>query len=69
MGFAVIRPLALVRTASHPVPVRRPAAALPASFSAFLAEGRLAVCLGSLRPGPPEDLHLLVTPMLGTQSG
>ena len=66
-SFAVIGPLALLDAASYPVPVRRHAVSLPASFSATVTDGRLAARLGSLRPASPEDLHLQVVLMLGTQ--
>jgi hypothetical protein len=59
-SFAVIRPLALLDSASHPISVRQPAASFPASFSA-------PVTLGALRfpwivtTNSPEDFHLQVT--------
>src|SRR5208282_6570606 len=67
-SFAVICPLALPDFAFYPVSVRRLAASRPASFSPGLTAGSLAVRSGSLRPASPEDFHLLVTPMLGTQT-
>ena len=82
-GFAVICPLTLARHASYPPHLyswRRcflfvdSRFLLPASFSVGLTtEPRfspalhLAVRSGSLRPAPPVDSHLLITPMLGTQ--
>jgi len=65
-GFAVSSPLALNGGALYPISVRRLAVSLSASFSAGLATLRLAFRLESPRPGPPEDLHLLVMLMLGT---
>ena len=38
----------------------------PRFFQRFPRGRHLAVRSGSLRPGSPEDFHLLVTPMLGT---
>ncbi len=55
--------------ASYPISVRRLAVSLSASFSVVLAGHRLAFRLESLRPGSPEDLHLLVMLMLGTLRG
>src|SRR5437870_11476409 len=45
-GFAVPGPLALLGAASYPLPVRRLAVSLLASFSAGVAAGRLALCSG-----------------------
>jgi hypothetical protein len=66
-SFAVICPLALLDGASYPVSVRRRAVSLPASFSAAVTDGHLAVRLGSLRPASPKDFHLQAVLMLGTQ--
>ncbi len=67
-GFAVTCPLALARSASYAVSVRRPAASALRFFQPRPRGLRLAIRLGFLRPSTPEDLHLLVTPMLGTQA-
>jgi hypothetical protein len=67
-GFAATCPLALTRSALYAVSVRRPTASAPRFFRPRPHDLRLAVRSGFLRPSTPEDLHLLVTPMLGTQS-
>src|SRR5437867_7570162 len=56
-SFAVIGPLALGDVALYPIPVRQPAVPLPASFSAALAVGRLAV-----RSGPCDQVPRGLSP-------
>jgi hypothetical protein len=58
-SFAVICPLALLGSASYPVPVRRPAASLPASFTPASRSNALrfaSLAVTSSR----EDFHLQV---------
>jgi hypothetical protein len=60
-GFAVSCPLALTRGAFYAVSVRRPAAVALRFFRPRPRGLRLAIRSGFLRPGTPEDFHLLVT--------
>ena len=67
-GFAGVRPLALACSAFYAVSVRRPAASALRFFRSRPHGLLLAIRSGFLRPVSPEDLHLLVTPMLGTRT-
>src|SRR3984893_3937039 len=63
-GFAVLCPLALLGSALYPVPVRRPAASLPASFTPASRSDALrfaSLAVTSSR----EDFHLQVNAHAG----
>src|SRR6202011_5948739 len=63
-GFAVFGPLALLGSALYPVPVRRPAASLPASFTPASRSNALrfaSLAVTSSR----EDFHLQVNAHAG----
>src|SRR5262249_15961983 len=63
-GFAAPGPLALLGSASYPVPVRRPAASFPASFTPSSRSDALRFAsLAVISSG--EDSHLQVNPHAG----
>src|SRR6201989_1504160 len=67
-SFAVIRPLALLDAASYPVPVRRPAASLHASFTPSSRSDALRFASLAVTSSQ-EEFHLQVDAHAGRTNG